>query len=140
MAGPRVVVDTNVLVSAVLSSLRGREHSPSFLIFSSITAGGSSAPVLLVSTAILDEYAEVLSRPQFGIAEDVIQQALNRIQNSSETIVPASRLETPDADDSPFLECALDGRADYLITGNKRHFPNWTIIVTPREFLERGSK
>ncbi|HYR91238.1 MAG TPA: PIN domain-containing protein [Terriglobia bacterium] len=44
-----------------------------------------------------------------------------------------------DLDDSPFLECALDGRADYLITGNKRHFPSWTIIITPRDFLKLQS-
>jgi hypothetical protein len=62
------------------------------------------------------------------------------LARSAEMVVPVSRLEVADADDNGFLECALDCRADYLITGNKRHFPNWTIIVTPREFVGRESK
>ena len=119
MAGARVVVDTNVLVSAVLSLVKEREHSPSFLIFKLIADGGSHAPVLLVSSSILEEYADVLSRPQFGIAQDVVERSLNRIANSAEMVVPVSHLEVADADDSRFLECALDGRANYLITGNK---------------------
>ncbi len=55
-------------------------------------------------------------------------------------VVPSRRTQvTPDPDDNIFLECAEEARADYLVTGNKRHFPRFwefTKIVNARELLE----
>ena len=134
-AGLRIVLDTNVVVSAILSLLRGREESPSLLIFNLLAEDSDKSPVLLLSDAILAEYSTVLERPRFGIPPEVIRKKLDLISATAVMLRPGSRIEVVDRKDSVFLECALDGLADYLITGNKRHYPNWTIVVTPREFL-----
>jgi putative PIN family toxin of toxin-antitoxin system len=92
-----------------------------------------------VSRPILEEYSEVLSRPQLRIRKGLRQQLLQLIRNHSYTVVPSRRLEvTSDPDDNIFLECADAARADYLITGNQRHFPRFwkkTKIITSREFI-----
>jgi predicted nucleic acid-binding protein len=60
-------------------------------------------------------------------------------KNRGNLVVPSRRLEVSgDPDDNPFLECADAARADYLVTGNLRHFPRFwkkTKIITPREFI-----
>jgi len=66
----------------------------------------------------------VLSRPELVIRKGIRQQLLQLVKNHSHTVTPSRRLEvSPDPDDSMFLECADTARADYLITGNQRHFP-----------------
>jgi predicted nucleic acid-binding protein len=66
-------------------------------------------------------------------------QLLQLIKNRSNLVVPSRRLEvSADPDDNRFLECADAARADYLVTGNLRHFPRFwkkTKIITPREFI-----
>ena len=66
-------------------------------------------------------------------------QLLQLVRNRSHTAVPARRLDVPsDLDDNMFLECADAARADYLVTGNKKHFPRFwekAKIITTREFI-----
>jgi predicted nucleic acid-binding protein len=61
------------------------------------------------------------------------------MHNLGYTVAPTRHLEvTPDPDDNMFLECADVARADYLVTGNQKHFPRFwkkTKIITPREFI-----
>lgn len=61
------------------------------------------------------------------------------IANRSHVVHPTRRIEAAkDPDDDIFIECADAARADFLITGNRRHFPAFwkcTKIVTPREFV-----
>jgi predicted nucleic acid-binding protein len=61
------------------------------------------------------------------------------IKNRSYTVAPARRIEIAgDPDDNIFLECADSARADYLVTGNLKHFPPFwkkTKIITAREFI-----
>jgi putative PIN family toxin of toxin-antitoxin system len=94
---------------------------------------------LYVSAAILSEYKIVLSRQEFKIRKGLRQQLLRRIQDSSHLISYSRQLHvTTDPDDNIFLECADAARADYLVTGNQRHFPKFwkqTKIVTSREFI-----
>lgn len=65
---------------------------------------------------------------------------MNRIRASVSIVVPTVRVDaTTDPDDNMFLECAQSSEANYIITGNIRHFPKvWkdTHIVTPREFID----
>jgi putative PIN family toxin of toxin-antitoxin system len=72
-------------------------------------------------------------------ARAVRLQLLQLIKNSSHIVVPSHRLEVAsDPDDNVFLECADKAGADYLITGNSRHFPKFwkkTKIITAREFI-----
>ncbi len=94
---------------------------------------------MYISREILAEYRNVLARPLLGISRGLQQQLIQLIKNRAQTVRPSYTLKvTNDADDNKFLECADAARADYLITGNQRHFPRFwksTKIVSSREFV-----
>jgi uncharacterized protein len=127
----RLVIDTNVLVSAAIKPT-GLQRTV-FLIAISKPAR------LYVSYPILQEYTEVLARPELRIRKGLRLQLLQLIKNHSHFVLPTRQLEaTTDPDDNIFLECADAARADYLVTGNPKHFPRFwkkTKVVTPREFV-----
>jgi uncharacterized protein len=81
----------------------------------------------------------VLVRPELRIRKGVRLRFLQLIRNSGHMVKPSHRIEAAiDPDDNVSLECADAGRADYLITGNQRHFPKFwknTKIITAREFI-----
>jgi len=128
----RLVIDTNVLVSAALKP-QGLERT-AFLLAISRPAR------LYVSRAVLEEYSEVLARPELKIRKGLRVQLLQLIRNRSYKVAPLVHLEVAsDPDDNKFLEYADAARADYLITGNQRHYPKFwkrTKIITSREFIE----
>jgi uncharacterized protein len=127
----RLVIDTNVVISAALKP-EGLQRTTFILAI-------TKPARLYVSQPILDEYADVLSRPELKIRKGLRRQLLQLIRNRSNLVVPSRRLEvSSDPDDNRFLECADAARADYLVTGNLRHFPRFwkkTKIITPREFI-----
>lgn len=127
----RLVLDTNILVSAALR--------PDGLQRTVLLLAMTKPARLYVTKAILAEYREVLARPEFKIRKGLQQQLLQLIKNHAQLIVPARALQVAsDSDDNKFLECADAARADYLITGNQRHFPKFwkqTKIITSREFI-----
>ena len=91
------------------------------------------------SDAILFEYSDVLSRPELQIRKGSQRQVIDLITRYAHPVVP-SRLPqlTQDPDDNMFLECADAARADFLLTGNQRHFPKFwkqTKMVSTHEFL-----
>jgi putative PIN family toxin of toxin-antitoxin system len=132
MLALRLVIDTNVLVSAALKP-QGLQRT-TFLLATAKPAR------LYISATILDEYTEVLFRPELAIRRGLRQQFLQLIKQRSHSVTPYRRLDvTSDPDDNIFFECAEAARADYLITGNVRHFPTFwkcTKIITSREFLD----
>ena len=127
----RLVIDTNILVSAAIKPA-GLQRTV-FLIAISKPAR------LYVSQLVLEEYSEVLARPELRIRKGLRLQLLQLIKNHGHTVVPTRQLEaTTDPADNIFLECADVARADYLVTGNQKHFPRFwkkTKVVTPREFV-----
>ncbi len=127
----RLVVDTNIVVSAALK--------PDGLQRTVILLAITKPARLYLSTAVLAEYQDVLSRPEFQIRKGLQQQLLQLIGKRARFVAPARRLlVTSDAGDNIFLECADAARADYLVTGNTRHFPRFwkkTKIITSREFV-----
>ena len=127
----RLVLDTNLLVSAVLKP----EGLPRTVLLLALTKPAR----LYVSDAILSEYGDVLSRPELDIRKGLRRQFLQIVENRARRISPARLpLVTSDPDDNIFLECADAARADYLVTGNPRHFPKFwkkTKVITAREFL-----
>jgi uncharacterized protein len=131
MISLRLVLDTNIVVSAALKP-EGLQRT---VLLLAITKPAR----LYVSTPIFEEYGQVLARPEFQIRKGFRHQFLQRIATRSRFVSPAHRLQvTADPDDNMFLECADAARADYLITGNARHFPRYwkrTKIITSREFL-----
>jgi putative PIN family toxin of toxin-antitoxin system len=92
-----------------------------------------------VSVPIVSEYTMVLARPELKIRRGMRQQLLQLIKNHTRVVTP-SRVPhvTSDPDDNIFVECADAARADYLVTGNQRHFPKFwknTKIISSSEFL-----
>jgi putative PIN family toxin of toxin-antitoxin system len=127
----RLVIDTNVLISAAIK--------PAGLQRTVLLLAITKPARLYVSRPILDEYSEVLARPELRIRKGLRQQLLQLIKNRCYTMAPTRRLEvTSDPDDNIFVECADAARADYLVTGNQKHFPRFwkkTKVITPREFI-----
>jgi len=127
----RLVIDTNVLVSAALK--------PAGLQRTVLLLATTRPARLYVSRPILEEYGDVLARPELRIRKGLRLQLLQLLKNRSYTVAPTRRIEVAsDPDDNIFLECADAAGADYLITGNQRHFPRFwkkTKIITSREFI-----
>jgi putative PIN family toxin of toxin-antitoxin system len=127
----RLVIDTNILISAAVK--------PAGLQRTVLLLALTRPARLYVSRPILEEYSEVLGRRKLRIRKGLKQQLLQLIKNHSYTVVPTRRLDvTSDPDDNMFLECADAARADYLVTGNQKHFPRFwkkTKIITTREFI-----
>jgi len=82
----------------------------------------------------------VLARPELKIRRGLQQQLLQFIRSHSHPVKPLRALQVAkDPDDNKFLECADSARADYLVTGNQRHFPKFwkkTKMITSREFVD----
>ena len=127
----RLVIDTNVLISAAIK--------PAGLQRTVLLLALTRPARLYVSRPILEEYSEVLGRRKLRIRKGLKQQLLQLIKNHSYTVVPTRRLHvTSDPDDNMFLECADAAGADYLVAGNQKHFPRFwkkTKIITTREFI-----
>lgn len=127
----RVVLDTNVIVSATLKS-QGLEAAVLMLELKQVVE-------LCVSEAILAEYQGVLSRPKFKHHPKQISKLLSQFKSHSAHFQPNQTIAVcSDGPDNRLLECAETARADFLVTGNKRHFPKtWktTSAVNARELL-----
>lgn len=127
----RLVIDTNIVISAALK--------PDGLQRTVLLLAITKPARLYVSEAIVAEYREVLARPELKIRKGLRQQLLALIKNQAQIVKPARSLQVAkDPDDDKFLECADAARADYLVTGNQRHFPKFwkkTKVITSREFI-----
>lgn len=127
----RLVLDTNIVVSAALKP-QGLQRT---VVVFAMTKPAS----WYVSQPIMAEYALVLARSELKIGKGIRRQLLQLIKNSVR-VIPAPLLTqvTADPKDNIFIECADAARADYLITGNQRHFPRFwksTKVVDSAEFL-----
>ncbi len=127
----RVVVDTNVVVSALLK--------PEGLQRTVVVLALTKPARWYVSEAILLEYDWVMSRPVLRVPPSARRRLMQLIRNRTHVVTPKYRLHvTSDPDDNIFVECADAARADYLVTGNVRHFPEFwkaTKVISSREFL-----
>ena len=133
----KIVLDTNVLVAGLLSPFGACGD-----IVRMISSGKLT---LCVDARILSEYHEVLRRPKFQFEEDKIVTILDYVERNGQTVASSPLLTSlPDADDEPFLEVALMGRAECLVTGNKVHFPSnlcqGVRVISPADFLKRFLK
>ena len=128
----RVVLDTNIVVSALLQPL-----GPSARI---LTFTLNDALQLCISGPIYDEYEEVLRRPRLKIKESIIVETLAAIRRNGHWVKSPPNVNVcPDPDDDIFVACAAAVKADYIVTGNIKDFPaRWetTEVVTPRRFLD----
>ena len=135
----RVVLDTNVIVSGLIASSGGP--------FDVLEAHRRGEFILLVSELILDEVEQVLARPFFrqkrSITPDVVAAVIRLLRGDAVIVNPQTRLVVVahDPDDDRILECALEGSADYLVTGDHhllalRRYRD-LAIVSPADLLAR---
>lgn len=129
----RIVLDTNILISALLSP-----QGPPAQVFLMILL--ESDTQLCVSGDIYVEYEEVIHRPRLNRSDSEIEATLRAIREKGFWVKPTEKVHACfDPDDDIFLECAQIAAAHYLVTGNVKDFPDaWanTQIVTARQFLD----
>ncbi len=130
----RIVLDTNVLVSGMLSPFRPPARVLDLLLAREL--------VLLMDDRIAAEYREVVARARFGLDPDESGRVLATLEALAEQVAARPLpVQLADADDLPFLEVAAAGAADALVTGNVRHLQalagrHPVPVLTPRELLE----
>jgi uncharacterized protein len=130
----RIVLDTNVIVSAMLIGGSAPDE-----VLQTVLRGDAT---ILVDSRILAEYDDVTARPRFGFdpaERRVLLETIDAI--AVHVVAPHLRLALSDADDLKFVEVAVAGDADALVTGNRRHFSPRTgkvrvRVVSPRQFMD----
>lgn len=130
----RLVIDTNVVVSALLNP----DRTPARALAAMRAAGA----VVLVDARVEDEYRAVLARPKFRAIDPVRRDALlAALLDGCERVTVTSPHDGAliDADDAAFVEVALAGAADAVVTGNTKHYPTTLgfAVLTPTELLAR---
>jgi len=128
----KVVLDTNVIVSALLSPSGIPARILSLVLDGIIT--------IVYDNKILMEYFDVLNREKLKIDKDLINLVVDFIDKEGEfkTAMPQTTI-FDDEDDRIFYELYKTGGVDFLITGNIKHFPHEKGIVSPRKFIEKIS-
>lgn len=130
----RLVIDTNVLVAALLTPGRTPDRA--------LAAVRARGDVVLYDARIEAEYRAVLARPKFRAVNPARAEALlGALLAGAERLadVAAWGGAMADADDRVFVEVALGGRADAVVTGNARHYPAHLgfAVLSPAALLER---
>ena len=133
----KIVLDTNVLVSALLKPLSKPARIMRLVLQGNIEIVGNES--------IFAEYLNVLKRPKINLDPDKVQTILQLIRSKGiHAPALAESFDLPDSSDESFLEAALAAGSDVIITGNKKHFPQKACkgqkVVTPTEFLKLLAK
>jgi len=127
----KAVLDTNVLVSAC--------WKPDGLEAATVALGLGGAYTICISAPVLGEYRDVLARKKLHGLSDRADSILSGLERVAVRYESAVRIDAArDEDDNRFLECAFSAEANYLITGNLRHYPDvcgLTRVVNARRFL-----
>lgn len=130
-----VIIDTNVLVSALLAP--NRHTSVPFSIIRAVFLG-KITPVL--TSSIMDEYHNVLAREKFGFNKEMVKSLLEELKSQAVIVdPPKSKIKLPDSKDLCFYEAAAvyENVGGVLVTGNVKHFPNCPFVVTPSQLKEK---
>jgi putative PIN family toxin of toxin-antitoxin system len=121
----KAVLDTNVVVSGLLR----QKGAPAAIL----DAATSKRFRCCISEALLEEYREVLARDSLGLDQHRIATLIGDLRKVAIFVVPRKKVAV--ARDP---ECALQARADFVVTGNIRDFParfHGVRVITPRDFL-----
>ena len=133
MKRQRIVLDTNVLISAVLFG--GPPRDVLELVISGAVDCSLSFP-------ILDETREVLRRPKFGFSPEQSFQFIEELHAVCDVIDPATRVQAvaSDPDDNMILECAVESNADIVVSGDHHLLDlvefSGIQILTPSDYLK----
>ena len=122
------VIDTNVLVSGLITA-----HGYPARIINAVKEKQFN---LLYCNEILIEYRDVLYREKFGFKSNDVDDLLDVISlNGIPVTTDASNITLPDEDDRCFYDIAKNAGA-YLVTGNLKHYPNDSIVISPADFIK----
>ena len=125
------VIDTNVIVSALLS----RHHDSATVKILDYIYDRVIVPVY--NNEIIEEYEAVLSRPKFNFSEETVYAVVEAIREGGiDSRRIGSNEQLPDPKDIVFYEVALANEDSFLVTGNIKHFPKKPFVVTPAEMLQ----
>ena len=129
----RVVLDTNIIISSALGGA---------LVFV-LEKWDEGKFTVVVTTDVVSEYFAVLNRPKFGLKQETIDRIIHYIYQFSEFVVPEEQIRFIEADpkDNKFLEAAIAGKVDFIVSGDNhllaikefRSIP----IISGRKFLEQ---
>jgi len=137
MKRPHIVLDTNVLISASFFGGLPRE------ILGLIVAGAIDCSL---SLPILDELKDVLQRPKFGLSAQQAMALVEELSTLCRVVAPSRRVRSicADPDDDRILECALEARADAIVSGDAHLLElgmyEGISILCPSEFLQTIGK
>jgi len=124
----KVVIDTNIIVSALLSP-RGLSAKLLNLVL-------EKKIIIVYDNNILLEYLDVLNRDKFKLDKELVNIIINFITKEGEyKTAEFQKIKFNDEDDKAFYELYKNEDVDFLITGNKKHFPDEKNIVTVRSFF-----
>ncbi len=128
----RVILDTNIIISSALGGAL-------VLVLEKWDEGKFT---VIVTTDVVSEYFEVLNRPKFKLTQETIDKITRYIYQFSEFVVPEEQIRfiEDDPKDDKFLEAAVAGKVDLIVSGDNhllalkefRSIP----IVSGREFLD----
>jgi putative PIN family toxin of toxin-antitoxin system len=125
------VLDTNVVVSGQVRK-RGIPAQVSDLALARRFR-------CFISESLLLEYQTVLLRPRFGFSARDVTELMQTSRRIATVVSPRKRVTVAlDPSDNHVLECALEARADYIVTGNLRHFPSQfqdIRVISSRQFM-----
>ena len=138
---PRGVVDTSVLVAGVAGFKPDVEPANDSAILLRDWVENDTFTWLMTAD-ILEEYAAVLA--ELRVRHAVIGRLVNLLREEAEWIEPRRTVEAdPDPDDSPFWTCADAGNADFVVTLNRRDFPQARLkarVIGPGDPLPSGRR
>ena len=124
------VIDTNVIVSALYSH---KTDAATILVLDYLTQGILQP---LVNNEILAEYKEVLFRKKFNFSPEIVTEWLQFFETYGiSTGRTATAEKFIDEKDIVFYEVTLSVEDSFLITGNKKHFPQTPMVVSPAEMI-----
>lgn len=126
------VLDTNVLVSALLGASR---MSIPTLVLKAVT---DELLIPLYNDEMINEYREVLSRKKFPFDPELIETVIRTIIANGLCLERTKVTDGgfPDPKDLVFYEVALSKEDSFLVTGNLKHFPKKPFVVSPAEMME----
>ena len=127
-----VVIDTNIIVSALLSS---KNDSATVQVMEKVFRQ-EIKPVY--SKEIFAEYINVLNRPKFHFSKELVEYMLSAIKQFGVLKEPKETVMVvlPDMKDVPFYRLVLESEDTYLVTGNIKHFPQESRIMTARQLID----
>jgi len=124
------VIDTNVLVSALLTS---NPESATRRVLDMLLVGDITP---LYNGEVIEEYLDVLSRSKFHFDPAAVHELVDFIcERGMDTARTPYDVAMPDEDDRVFFEISLTAEESFLVTGNLKHYPCMPRVVTPADFL-----